>query len=332
MPEVKWVIPTIPLEIRKTVYLKNNWKATRDLTIRLLLHSVIFLAITICLLEKQWFMLFVLSLLNGGTLIFLGWAGIGHEFFHKTVFSNKYINIFFFRAFSCLTLNNWGWFEFTHWLHHKFTLHDEDPEGAARDSIAKRSIPKLVLIDFAGFIRRLWILILNSFQIIPINNEKINSLIDKKVRKHIQFGAISVLLYQAIQFVFISQFSVFFAVVMLFAPFTFSLLNDILETVQHLGLKRNANDFRDNTRTIVLGKFSEFLYSNMNYHIEHHMFPGVPYYNLPLLRNYLISQNLLNDSHSGLKVASKIAFGLHNDCLNCKLQCPVTPTRKFNEN
>ena len=29
--------------------------------------------------------------------------------------------------------------------------------------------------------------------------------------------------------------------------------------------------------------FSRFIYMNMNYHIEHHMFPLVPYYNLPAL-------------------------------------------------
>ena len=31
-------------------------------------------------------------------------------------------------------------------------------------------------------------------------------------------------------------------------------------------------------------KRSQFFYWNMNYHVEHHMYAAVPYYNLPKLR------------------------------------------------
>ena len=45
----------------------------------------------------------------------------------------------------------------------------------------------------------------------------------------------------------------------------------------------DVRDHRLNTRTVHLNPVFSFLYINMNYHIEHHMFPMVPYHALPRL-------------------------------------------------
>ena len=42
-------------------------------------------------------------------------------------------------------------------------------------------------------------------------------------------------------------------------------------------------DHRLNCRTVYVNPFSRFVYWNMNYHVEHHMFPLVPYHHLPEL-------------------------------------------------
>lgn len=52
---------------------------------------------------------------------------------------------------------------------------------------------------------------------------------------------------------------------------------------QHAGLAENVLDHRLNTRTVYMNRLNRYLYWNMGYHIEHHMFPMVPYYNLPKL-------------------------------------------------
>ncbi len=49
---------------------------------------------------------------------------------------------------------------------------------------------------------------------------------------------------------------------------------------QHAGLAEDVLDHRLNTRTVYLNPINRFLYWNMGYHIEHHMFPMVPYHNL----------------------------------------------------
>ena len=57
--------------------------------------------------------------------------------------------------------------------------------------------------------------------------------------------------------------------------------------MQHLGLAEDVLDHRLNARTVYLNPISRFIYWNMNYHVEHHMFPMVPYHALPALHEEL---------------------------------------------
>jgi len=52
---------------------------------------------------------------------------------------------------------------------------------------------------------------------------------------------------------------------------------------QHAGLAENTLDHRLNCRTVYMNPIHRYLYWNMNYHVEHHMFPLVPYHALPKL-------------------------------------------------
>lgn len=52
---------------------------------------------------------------------------------------------------------------------------------------------------------------------------------------------------------------------------------------QHAGLAEDVLDHRLNSRTVYMNPIVRFIYWNMNYHVEHHMFPMVPYHALPAL-------------------------------------------------
>jgi fatty acid desaturase len=58
---------------------------------------------------------------------------------------------------------------------------------------------------------------------------------------------------------------------------------------QHIGLAEDVLDHRLNCRTMYINPFSRFVYWNMNYHVEHHMFPMVPYHRLPELHKEMQS-------------------------------------------
>jgi Na+-transporting NADH:ubiquinone oxidoreductase subunit F len=62
-------------------------------------------------------------------------------------------------------------------------------------------------------------------------------------------------------------------------------LMPIYGLTQHAGLAENVLDHRLNCRTVYMNVINRFLYWNMNYHVEHHMFPLVPYHALPALHD-----------------------------------------------
>ena len=64
-----------------------------------------------------------------------------------------------------------------------------------------------------------------------------------------------------------------------------SWLQLLFGLTQHAGLDEDVLDHRLNSRTVMMNPVSRFLYWNMNYHIEHHMFPMVPYHALPRLHD-----------------------------------------------
>ncbi len=53
--------------------------------------------------------------------------------------------------------------------------------------------------------------------------------------------------------------------------------------IQHVDMEEDQMDLRKSTRSFDTNGFSRFWYMNMNYHIEHHMFPTVPFHALPAL-------------------------------------------------
>tara|TARA_A100001015_G_C15042904_1_gene741076 strand:- start:3246 stop:4238 length:993 start_codon:yes stop_codon:yes gene_type:complete len=67
-------------------------------------------------------------------------------------------------------------------------------------------------------------------------------------------------------------------------------LRHLFSLSQHVGLATDVNDHRLNTRTIILGPVLSYIYLNMNYHLEHHLYPSVPYYHLPRLCRELAPQ------------------------------------------
>jgi fatty acid desaturase len=54
-------------------------------------------------------------------------------------------------------------------------------------------------------------------------------------------------------------------------------------TTQHMAMAQDVNDHRLCTRSMSNSWLSRVLYWNMNYHIEHHVYPSVPFHALPAL-------------------------------------------------
>ncbi len=75
---------------------------------------------------------------------------------------------------------------------------------------------------------------------------------------------------------------------------------------QHMCMAEARPDHRDTTRSVDCSYLGRYLYWNMNYHIEHHLFPGVPFHNLKALSDALGAQ---------LPIPGRSVVGVNRDIL-----------------
>lgn len=59
-----------------------------------------------------------------------------------------------------------------------------------------------------------------------------------------------------------------------------------LRGIAEHGMTTGGNEFTD-TRTVATHPVISFMMCNINYHLEHHLYPGIPWYNLPKLHALL---------------------------------------------
>jgi fatty acid desaturase len=59
---------------------------------------------------------------------------------------------------------------------------------------------------------------------------------------------------------------------------------------QHMCMAEDLYDHRKTTRSIRCNALERLLYWNMNYHIEHHLYPAVPFHALPALNGRIAGQ------------------------------------------
>lgn len=67
-------------------------------------------------------------------------------------------------------------------------------------------------------------------------------------------------------------------------------LKAIVTFPQHAGLEQGIKDHRRNSRTVYMNPLLRFLYWNMNYHLEHHLYPTVPFHALARLHEAVKDQ------------------------------------------
>lgn len=242
------------------------------------------------------------------TYSFLGMAGVSHELLHNSLFTNPKLNKLFYKLFSILTLNNYAYFQITHWKHHKKPLSDEDPKLLHSGKLPYITIFFWLTFDFYSFVNRFKILILNSRGIIP--NYRIKEILktEKNGPENICKASRLILVFHLIFVCFtiaLNQPSLILFVTL--APFVFTFPNKILAISQHYGLLEDKDMF-NSCRTVKLPALLSYTYANMNYHVEHHLFPGVPAYNLKQVHELLVREDITR-----FKNLSVGLFGLLKD-------------------
>jgi fatty acid desaturase len=225
-------------------------------------------------------------LLFANVFNFLGQSAAIHELSHGTVFKSKKLNRFFTYFLGFITWSDPVFYKNSHMKHHQFTAHhglEKEVELPMtlriRDFlyslIGNQFITYKTLI---AYIRRALGIIKGEWEemIFPIE-------VEDKRKELMRWNRFLVLGHLIIGTVIVGSGNYLLLLYITYPLFSSSLLSHLVTMTQHTGLQADVADSRKCCRSVKLPKWYQFLYWNMNYHIEHHMYAGVPFYNLPAL-------------------------------------------------
>ena len=254
-------------------FLKRN---NKEGIIHLSLHFffIIFSGFLIYFLNETFYQ-YIAIIIHGIIIAFL-YAGL-HECMHKTAFKNRRLNEFvgyfigfvIFRSF----LNG----RFRHMAHHTFTQHPEkDPD--------KVDFPRGYL-DYFKHVTSITIWIRIADNLVRHSLGKTNASEDEYIPSSEKRTLIKETRLMLLGYFFILIYSLYFSstffLVYWFLP---RILGEpflrLVRMVEHTG-KDETPDMIHNTRTSFPNKILKFLYWNMPYHLEHHLYANVPFYKLP---------------------------------------------------
>ena len=284
----KWYRPNVDkLEFKKLCE-KSDWAGFK--------HVIIYFSVLIffgylayATWGTWWSLLFFLIYGN----IYACSDSIWHETGHKTAFKSKFWNNFFYQISSYMDNFEpvrWKW---SHFKHHGHTAYD-DPHDF---EIAIRK-PTDLFLFFSYFIPFAPLLTFHKtlqFETIKhavgITTPVMEQCIPEKERTKCRNSArIHVAIWTIVILTSIVYKSWLPVLYLVLPGFYGKTLVASFGLTQHTGLQENIKDHRYSTRTVYLNPVFSFLYWHMEYHIEHHMFPTVPSYNLPKLHHLIKDQ------------------------------------------
>ena len=237
--------------------------------------------------------LFLVALFVHGTMgPFMGLIAI-HELQHRTVFKTRWLNEFFEKVYAFISWSDYLWYQKSHVMHHQATCH--------RDFDGEVYLP----VRYSLKHWRVWLGLLawnpqNTWGRIKIVWRHANGDIqgdwynhvlpedDKKLRReHRNWARFTLIGHGLLALGFVVTGHWFLIVVFTIGTTYCGWLGFLCGLPQHFGLNSDVPDFRMNTRTFTCSWLPAFYYWNMQYHLEHHMYPAVPFYNLPKLRRVI---------------------------------------------
>ena len=241
--------------------------------------------------------LLVMTLILHGTMgPFMGLIAI-HELQHRTVFRTRWLNYMFETIYAFISWSDYIWYQQSHAIHHRATCHrrfDGEVVLPIRFSLRRPRVwlgllawnpqttwnrLKLVWNHANGQVSGAW-----YEHVLPKEDQRL-------CQRHRNWARILLVGHGALALIFILTGHWFMIVVLTFGTFYCGWLGFLCGLPQHYGLNSDCPDFRTSTRTFTCSWLPAFYYWNMQYHLEHHMYPAIPFFNLPKLRK-AIEQDL----------------------------------------
>ena len=287
----EWYHSDVPRKVMKELMQRSDGPALRD---SLIMYGTMIMlaAAAIALWPSWWSVPFLLVY-----AVFYGSASDSrwHECGHGTAFKTGWMNDVVYHIASFMVVRNpyvWRW---SHARHHTDTyIVGRDPE------IAIMRPPQLVMVmlNFFGLpaVIKDWGRMLYYAFTGKVGAEEATFIPASEHHKVVFAARIWTAIYAATLVIAVYTSSIL-PFLLIGLPRLYGGWQHVMVGIlQHGGLADNVIDHRLNSRTVIMGPVNRFLYWNMNYHLEHHMFPMVPYHALPRLHD-LIKHDLPEPTH-----------------------------------
>lgn len=271
----KWFRPDVDPKTIRDLMQKSDAIALRD-TVIWLGAMCATAVVAVALWPSLWSAPFWLVY---GVLYGSGGDSRWHECGHRTAFKTAWMNDAVYQIASFMMMRNPVVWRASHVRHHTDTIVvGRDPEIVAMrpPDLVRIALMFIGVLDVYTAIKRMFLHA--SGRLDP--NEAM--YVPKKDRPKVaRIARIWLAIYACTIAVSILMASIL-PLMLIGLPRLYGAWHHVMTgLLQHLGLAENVSDHRLNTRTVLMNPVSRFIYLNMNYHLEHHMFTMVPYYNLP---------------------------------------------------
>lgn len=299
---IKWYRCPIETPFLHEMLKRSDWQGFKQAGGHLVLWLLTATTAYWCWSQQAWLAMIVALLAHGVVSSFF--VGVApHELGHGTVFRTPLFNRIFMYLFS--VVGWWDPFDYasSHTYHHRYTLH---PDGDRENLLPlKPNMSPGFLLQMStfnlftakgrsfskgGFLAALQVTVLSALgrhgsQDIPSNEWLLALHIDQpqQFRKSIWWSRFLLLFHGSVLVIALLTGQWILVFIFSLAAFTCNIQAYLVGLTQHCGLKENDSDFRKSVRSITVNPLLEFLYWHMNWHTEHHMFAGVPCYNLKKL-------------------------------------------------
>lgn len=281
LASAQWYRCAIPRKQIKELMQRRDGPAIRD---TLILYSAIIAAGVLAYLSwGSWWAMPAFALY--GVLYAAPGDSRWHECGHGTAFKTQWMNDVVYQIASFMVMREptpWRW---SHARHHTDTIIiGRDPEIAATRPPDLLSLA-LNALHIKNAIAEARKVILHSFG--RITEAEKDYIPASEFPRVFRTARIWVAIYLAVIVACIATGSILPLMFIGLPSFYGAWLHLFFGLTQHVGLAEDTLDHRLNSRTVYMNPIFQFLYWNMNYHVEHHMFPMVPYHALPALHEVM---------------------------------------------
>mgnify|MGYP006301774929 FL=1 len=290
--KISWYRTPIDRDKLRELTKRSDTKGLLHAGAFLLIYAGSIVANTYFAVNGLWVALAVGSYLHATFSGFLGMAASVHELSHGTAFKSKWLNEAFYRIFAFLSWNSYVHFRESHGYHHNYTYYKRYDWEQRSNPIpfSTTDVISWFLFDYKKFKQLMWTNINHAFGNTDVDFFFWCPLLERsdvKTRSLVTWARVLLIghLLLVALFIYFELYILIFLVT--FSAFFATFLEHSTGIVQHMGLRGDVPDWRVNSYTVDFGPIMRFLYWNMNYHTEHHMYPAVPFWKLPRLHRLL---------------------------------------------